>query len=46
MGAIIPAVEKRFRAAVFVRGGLFRQQTVPEVEQINFAPPFKDCRLA
>jgi len=41
MGAIIPAVEKRLKVAVLVIGGLFQQETVPEVEQINFAARVK-----
>ncbi|MGI8785135.1 MAG: alpha/beta hydrolase family protein, partial [Acidobacteriota bacterium] len=41
MGAIIPALEKRLQTAVLVAGGFFQQKTLPEVDQINFAPRVK-----
>ena len=36
MGAIIPAVEPRFRTAVFKLGGLASGRARPEVDQINY----------
>jgi serine/threonine protein kinase/pimeloyl-ACP methyl ester carboxylesterase len=41
MGAIIPAVEKRLKACVFVGGGFYFERTLPEVDQINFVPHIK-----
>jgi eukaryotic-like serine/threonine-protein kinase len=41
MGAIIPALEKRLKVSVLVVGGFFQQQTLPEVDQLNFAPRVK-----
>ena len=41
MGATLPALEKRLKVAVLVVGGLFQQRTLPEAEQINFAPRVK-----
>lgn len=41
MGAIIPALEKRLKVSVLVVGGFFQQRTLPEVEQLNFAPRVK-----
>jgi formylglycine-generating enzyme required for sulfatase activity/dienelactone hydrolase/predicted Ser/Thr protein kinase len=36
MGAIIPAVEERLKAAVLYVAGFYLQRTLPEVDQINF----------
>jgi dienelactone hydrolase len=36
MGAIIPAVEDRLKAAVLYVAGFYLQRTLPEVDQINF----------
>lgn len=41
MGAILPAVEDRFKAVVLVSPGFFLQKRLPEVDQINFAPHVK-----
>ncbi|MCX6616797.1 MAG: hypothetical protein NTZ98_11970 [Acidobacteria bacterium] len=41
MGAILPGLEPRFKGSVLVVGGLFQQGTLPEAEQINFAPRMK-----
>ena len=41
MGAIIPAVEERLKAAVLYVAGFCFQKTLPEVDQINFAPRVK-----
>ncbi|MCX6618564.1 MAG: hypothetical protein NTZ98_21015, partial [Acidobacteria bacterium] len=41
MGAILPALEPRFKGSVLVVGGLFQQGSLPEAEQINFAPRMK-----
>jgi dienelactone hydrolase len=38
MGAIVPAVEERLKAAVLYVAGFYLQRTLPEVDQINFAP--------
>ena len=38
MGAILPALESRIKAVVLESGGLYSQKTLPEVDQINFAP--------
>jgi serine/threonine protein kinase/class 3 adenylate cyclase/dienelactone hydrolase len=38
LGAILPAIENRFKASVLVGGGYCMQSTLPEVEQINFTP--------
>lgn len=37
MGAILPAVEPRFKAVVLIVGGFNLQKALPEVEPINFA---------
>jgi len=41
MGAIMPAIEKRIKASVFVIYGLHPQRSLPEVEPINFLPRIK-----
>jgi dienelactone hydrolase len=41
MGAIVPAVETRFKACVFALGGLEFQRSLPEVDPINFLPRVK-----
>lgn len=41
MGAIIPAVEDRFRVAILYVAGFFFQRSQPEVDQINFASRVK-----
>jgi pimeloyl-ACP methyl ester carboxylesterase len=38
LGAIMPAVDKRFKAVVLGLAGFCFQRTMPEVDQINFAP--------
>jgi dienelactone hydrolase len=38
MGPIYVAVEPRFKAAVFILGGFYRQYSSPEVDVFNFAP--------
>ena len=41
MGAIMAAVETRFKVCIFHIGGLYLEKTLPEVDQINFAPRVK-----
>ncbi len=41
MGAIVPAVEPRFKACVLALGGLDFQRSLPEVETINFVSHVK-----
>jgi len=41
MGALLPAVETRFKALVLIAPGLFLQERLPEVDQVNFAPRVK-----
>jgi eukaryotic-like serine/threonine-protein kinase len=38
MGAILPAVENRFKISVLMGPGLYLEEARPEVDQINFAP--------
>jgi pimeloyl-ACP methyl ester carboxylesterase len=38
LGPINLAIEKRFKAAALVVGGLWQDQVRPEVDQINFCP--------
>ena len=38
LGAILPAVEHRFKVSVLMGPGLYLEQARPEVDQINFAP--------
>ena len=38
LGAFLPAIENRLKASVLVIGGFYLQPTLPEVDQINFAP--------
>ena len=41
MGAVFPAIEDRLRLCVLVSPGFYYQKTLPEVDQINFAPRVK-----
>ena len=41
MGALLPAVETRFKALVLIAPGFYLQQRLPEVDQVNFAPRVK-----
>jgi len=38
LGAILPAVENRFKVSVLMGAGFYFQKARPEVDQINFAP--------
>lgn len=38
MGAVLPAVDRRFKAMVLISPGFYLQQRSPEVDQLNFAP--------
>ena len=41
MGAILPALEPRVKVVLVESGGLYSEKTLPEVDQINFAPRVK-----
>jgi serine/threonine protein kinase/dienelactone hydrolase len=41
MGALLPAVETRFKALILLSPGFFLQERLPEVDQVNFAPHVK-----
>lgn len=41
MGALLPAIETRLKTCVLFVGGFSRLKTLPEVDQINFAPHVK-----
>ena len=41
MGGLLPAVETRFKALILITPGLWLQQPLPEVDQVNFAPHVK-----
>jgi len=41
MGALLPAVETRFKALILLAPGFFLQERLPEVDQLNFAPHVK-----
>jgi serine/threonine protein kinase/cephalosporin-C deacetylase-like acetyl esterase len=41
MGALLPAVETRFKALVLIAPGFYLQDRLPEVDQVNFAPRVK-----
>lgn len=41
MGALLPAVETRFKALVLIAPGFYLQERLPEVDQVNFAPRVK-----
>jgi dienelactone hydrolase len=41
VGAIMTAVEKRFKAAVFAAGGCDNAKVLPEVDPMNYAPRAK-----
>ena len=38
MGAIVPAVEKRFKISMLLVAGLLQQRSLPEVEQYHYLP--------
>jgi dienelactone hydrolase len=38
LGALVPALEPRLKVLVLEVGGLYAEHTLPEVDQINFAP--------
>jgi dienelactone hydrolase len=38
LGAIMTALEKRFKAAVFASGGCNNEKVLPEADPMNFAP--------
>ena len=38
LGPILSALEPRLKVAVFVAGGFALQRSLPEVDQVNFAP--------
>jgi serine/threonine protein kinase/class 3 adenylate cyclase len=44
-GALFPAVEERIKVNVLVGGGFNFQRSLPEVDQINFAPHVKQPTL-
>jgi cephalosporin-C deacetylase-like acetyl esterase len=41
MGALLPAVETRFKALILISPGFYLQERLPEVDQVNFAPRVK-----
>jgi formylglycine-generating enzyme required for sulfatase activity/dienelactone hydrolase len=41
VGAILPALEDRFKAIVLRSGGFYQAKTLPEVDQLNFPPHIK-----
>ena len=41
MGALLPAVETRFKALILIAPGFYLQERLPEVDQVNFAPRVK-----
>jgi eukaryotic-like serine/threonine-protein kinase len=41
MGSLLPAVEDRFKALVLINPGFYLSKTLPEVDQLNFAPRVK-----
>ena len=41
MGSILPALEDRIRVCVLVVGGFNLQKSLPEVDELNFAPRVK-----
>ncbi len=41
MGAIFPAIEDRIKLCILISPGLYYPRTLPEAEQINFAPRVK-----
>jgi eukaryotic-like serine/threonine-protein kinase len=45
MGAIIPAVDPRFKANVLALGGMEYSKSLPEVDKINFLPHVKQPTL-
>jgi cephalosporin-C deacetylase-like acetyl esterase len=38
LGTVLPALDKRIKVNVLVVGGFYFPKTLPEVDQINFAP--------
>ncbi len=38
LGAILPAVETRFRASILVAGGFYFNETLPEADAVHYAP--------
>jgi len=45
MGAIIPAIDPRFKANVLALGGMEYSKSLPEVDKINFLPHVKQPTL-
>jgi len=41
MGSLLPAVENRIKACVLIMGGFNLQKSLPEVDELNFAPHVK-----
>ena len=41
MGALLPAIETRFKALVLIAPGFYLQEGLPEADQVNFAPRVK-----
>jgi eukaryotic-like serine/threonine-protein kinase len=41
MGAILPAMEPRLKALVLIDAGFFLSKSIPEADQLNFAPRVK-----
>ena len=41
LGATLPALDDRIKVLVLESGGLYSEKTLPEVDQINFAPRVK-----
>ena len=41
MGSLFPAVENRIRACLLISPGFYLQKSLPEVDQLNFAPRVK-----
>lgn len=38
LGAILPAIESRFKASVLIGGGYYMESSMPEADQINYTP--------
>lgn len=38
MGTILPALEPRLKVSVLIVGGFCQEETLPEVDQVNFTP--------
>jgi eukaryotic-like serine/threonine-protein kinase len=41
MGAILPAIEDRLKVLILISPGFYLQRTLPEVDQLSFAPRVK-----